>query len=473
MRILGPSLSELQKRSDEFETAVSKSLRVMGRYAAESLDNIAPSESDLIPVRAAWGRRVRDDLLPMIEQAWLESASDMWRKLQTAADRVDRDRRRAVAAPSAPQVAAATSVFSQALVAAPVPKVHTSAAEEYLASATNRMVGIGDQLWGHIRDQLYEGVQNGESLSDIQHRIRVTAPELSEGRAMVAARTEVIGASNRGSLAQIDSTGLGYFKEWIATGGPRTRAAHSAVDGTQVRNGETFTVDGYPMDGPHDPGAPAELVINCRCTLGYEIADEEFDIPLVAAADSEYDQTACIMAIPAKGDLVHSIGPNDKHATILYFGDRDKHEDPERMESSKELLQEALAATAADQEPFTATVTGIESLGDGDPPAQVWMLDSPDLQRLFNKILKINQEVQILYDGADATRYPEYTPHVTIGYGSPEIGTEKGLVSDDELSEAAAVSDISFDRLSLWWGNEHIDYQLGEKNAKTDDSANT
>jgi 2'-5' RNA ligase len=193
-----------------------------------------------------------------------------------------------------------------------------------------------------------------------------------------------------------------------------------------------------------------------------------------AGTEDDYDQTVSIMAVPAQDDPVHDIGPADKHATLLYFGDIPDHADPARMQGSKEWMQEVLGALAEKIPPFTADVTGVEPLGDDDPPAQVWLLDSPNLQDLFGGIRAADDEISELYDGADATRYPEYTPHVTIGYGddpeeeASETPDEEAQEGDDspppltpeDMAAARGVRTITFDRLSLWWGNEHIDFPL-------------
>lgn len=169
---------------------------------------------------------------------------------------------------------------------------------------------------------------------------------------------------------------------------------------------------------------------------------------MTAGAGDDYSDSVCIMAIPAAGDPVHDIGPEDKHATVLYFGDISDHDDPEAMAATKEPMLGMLLGVGQDMGPFSAKVIGVEPLGDSEPPAQVWMLDSPDLQALFLALREATPDA--IYDGADATRYPEYTPHVTIGYG----------VDDDDLAEAAGLRAIAFDRLSLWWGDEHIDVPL-------------
>lgn len=86
------------------------------------------------------------------------------------------------------------------------------------------------------------------------------------------ARTEAHGAVNAGQLAAArqnqDETGDRYFKRWVATEDPRTRASHRVADGQSVPLDEKFRVGGFMLDFPGDPIviAPHE-VINCRCTM--------------------------------------------------------------------------------------------------------------------------------------------------------------------------------------------------------------
>jgi 2'-5' RNA ligase len=201
---------------------------------------------------------------------------------------------------------------------------------------------------------------------------------------------------------------------------------------------------------------------------------EEFDALIQTfgvgqfAPGDDFSETVCIMAVPTEDDPVHGIGPEEKHATILYFGKMSESADPDRIRGSKALFQNVLKVAAEEVGPFTARVKGIEQLGDEG--AQVWMLESPELQRLFGEIPEIDSEIHSMYEDADVTRYPEYLPHVTIGYKRPdmevaETGTDDGgdgeYVSDDMMSDALAVKEIGFDRISLWWGREHIDFPLG------------
>lgn len=159
-------------------------------------------------------------------------------------------------------------------------------------------------------------------------------------------------------------------------------------------------------------------------------------------------RNVAIMAIPAEFDPVHKVGDEEKHCTILYFGNIDEHSEPERMAGAKEWMSIILECLAEKIPPFTADRTTIEQLGDDDPPAQVAMLDSPNLQDLYAGIRAADDEIADLYDGAEATRYPEYKPHVTLAYGD----VPDNVVEMDR--------DIAFDRLALWWGDERIEFPL-------------
>jgi hypothetical protein len=145
-----------------------------------------------------------------------------------------------------------------------------SNARNYLTTATNRLVGVGDASWAAIRDQLREGFIAGESIDKLQRRLREVS-SMSQRRARTIARTEVVGASNHGAMVGAASLpGLEpEYKTWLATFDGRTRPSHVNADGQRVLFEEPFTVGGYKMMHPHAYGAPAEEVVNCRCTVTF------------------------------------------------------------------------------------------------------------------------------------------------------------------------------------------------------------
>jgi len=127
-----------------------------------------------------------------------------------------------------------------------------------------------------IREQLTEGAQAGESISQLAKRIRHTFQVASDSRARTIARTEVISAYNGASDAVVRDYGPDVVggKEWIATRDARTREDHRVADGQVRAMHEAFIVGGAPMTYPGDPIAPAGEVVNCRCTIGYLTPEE-------------------------------------------------------------------------------------------------------------------------------------------------------------------------------------------------------
>lgn len=98
-------------------------------------------------------------------------------------------------------------------------------------------------------------------------------------RAETIARTESLRAVHQGNdlaFAQVIEDGMvqpdEVIREWIATGGTRTRDSHRAMDGQQRKVNEPFVSgNGYRLKYPGDIDAPASETINCRCVVGTRI----------------------------------------------------------------------------------------------------------------------------------------------------------------------------------------------------------
>jgi len=140
----------------------------------------------------------------------------------------------------------------------------------YQAAATNRLVGVGDAVWQDVRASVVDAVASGATNEDLLASIQdITG--FTEFRADTIGRTETIAAYNGGDMAgarALDEFGP-VEKEWMAESGPRTRESHADANGQTVPLDSPFMVGGYAMDRPHDPSAPAEEVVNCRCSVGF------------------------------------------------------------------------------------------------------------------------------------------------------------------------------------------------------------
>lgn len=205
---------------------------------------------------------------------------------------------------------------------------------------------------------------------------------------------------------------------------------------------------------------------NCRCTVLYHYpGDPGYPTDggaLAAAATPQEDDMAVdddkrtgvvLVALPADSDAVQDIGPEDKHATLIYFGNLDPEDDSYNAgltDEARVLIEQAAASVAAGEVPAgVESVEAVEALGDEG--AQVWMLGGDFLPGLRQDVLDADPALGPLMEAVE--QFPDYTPHVTIGY------SDEGLTEDDTTA-AAAVESITFDRLALWWAGDQTEWPL-------------
>ena len=130
-----------------------------------------------------------------------------------------------------------------------------------------------------IQNHIDEGTKKGLGINQIAANMRKTLPrEWKRGstwKARRIAQTEVLTASNTASFEAAGQTGYVMKKIWLtAPPGIAKTERHAAIPGlNEQKRGmdEPFDVGGVPMMHPGDPAGRAENVINCRCTLVYEI----------------------------------------------------------------------------------------------------------------------------------------------------------------------------------------------------------
>ena len=127
-----------------------------------------------------------------------------------------------------------------------------------------------------INDVLSQTVSEGLGAYETATRIRKGLIEegikYNQWRALRIARTEIMTASNIGSMEGAKATGEALEKFWIATYDSRTRDTHMVIEAQNPKMmNETFQVGMYNMQHPGDPAGGAEEVINCRCTIAYNV----------------------------------------------------------------------------------------------------------------------------------------------------------------------------------------------------------
>jgi len=110
-----------------------------------------------------------------------------------------------------------------------------------------------------LSKQLYQALENGETLNEIKGRVKETYKVRSGAEAIRIARTETGTVINKASIEAYKQSGIVNKKEWIATMDDRVRPEHAAADGQQVGLNERFAVGGDMKEAPDD--------INCRCAV--------------------------------------------------------------------------------------------------------------------------------------------------------------------------------------------------------------
>lgn len=130
----------------------------------------------------------------------------------------------------------------------------------------NKSNKINDTTYDALKNMLSEAYDNGWSISEVEKQIADIYKYAENIRTGTIARTEMLRAVNGGTLYGYQQGGV-TKKEWMASLDSNTRDTHAELNGEIVRVDEPFTRASFPMMFPGDPGAPAEEVINCRCTM--------------------------------------------------------------------------------------------------------------------------------------------------------------------------------------------------------------
>jgi HK97 family phage portal protein len=124
---------------------------------------------------------------------------------------------------------------------------------------------IAATLSGEFRELLGELANQGASIDQMAQAIADRFDAISEARARLIARTEVIAASNLGTLTAYRESGEVAAQEWLTARDERVRPSHQDMDGTVMPLGEPFRVgpNAARVRFPGDPEGPPEEIINC------------------------------------------------------------------------------------------------------------------------------------------------------------------------------------------------------------------
>jgi len=130
-----------------------------------------------------------------------------------------------------------------------------------------------------IKKLIQEGIDEGLSIVAITKNIKNLYENMSKNRAELIARTEIVSASNFGSLSGArqaeEQLNIKVNKIWIRTFDSRVRDAHArAGSHPPIALKDKFSVGGDLLEFPGDPNGSPENVIRCRCAIGYVRKEE-------------------------------------------------------------------------------------------------------------------------------------------------------------------------------------------------------
>lgn len=134
--------------------------------------------------------------------------------------------------------------------------------------------GINETTQDKLRNTLKEGYEAGEGIPELTERVEGIFKHLigdDPSRMRAIARTEIISASNFGSLEGYRQSGI-KKKGWLTAIDGRERDSHSEANGQEVDVDESFIVDGEELMVPGDPEGSPKNIVNCRCTI-YPVID--------------------------------------------------------------------------------------------------------------------------------------------------------------------------------------------------------
>ncbi|MCG3177497.1 MAG: hypothetical protein MOGMAGMI_02471 [Candidatus Omnitrophica bacterium] len=147
------------------------------------------------------------------------------------------------------------------------------------AAAADEVRYINETTRGFLRTAIADGLAAGETPIQIEKRIREafsqSEPDEADryaNRPRMIAETEIGAAYNHGSNAALEAAGM--TREWLWSGNPQD-TRHDGIDGQKRNPGEAFDVRGYAGQYPGDPSLPAGERVNCKCSVGAALEDDD------------------------------------------------------------------------------------------------------------------------------------------------------------------------------------------------------
>lgn len=254
--------AKLSKREDGFKGAMSAFFKGQRRRVLKALDENASKVTKAWADRTKAHQKAVEDTVRIIFD--IDAEKDLMAK---AADRHIRGTFFDFAVSTAQSVKPVFDFNLQdpvalAWIEAKKVKLVQEANDYTLEQVSDAVVdGVGQAVAG--------GFSDSETIQQIADRIDEVYKFAVEGRSERIARTEVISAANAGALDGMDKTGV-QKKSWLSSRDGKVRDSHQALEEVGpvgIREPFVSPVTGEKLQFPGDPAAPADEIVNCRCTV--------------------------------------------------------------------------------------------------------------------------------------------------------------------------------------------------------------
>jgi len=147
-----------------------------------------------------------------------------------------------------------------------------------------------------------------------------------------------------------------------------------------------------------------------------------------------------VALLPSASDPITAASSEPAHITMAWLGDA-----VDLSPESIAAIREAITAYAAEADgPITASVGERGTLGDDK--ADVVFVEGDGLAAYREGLVALAPVAEAV---AAVEQHPEWTPHVTLGYPETPAKTDY------------AGTEVVFDRLALWVGEEQEEFTLG------------
>jgi hypothetical protein len=137
-----------------------------------------------------------------------------------------------------------------------------------------KITSVRDTLVADLIKAIKESLGENATVIDLQnaiYNIVSKSQTFYKWQALRIARTETTSASGLSAIKTAEHSDLEMTKEWISVTDNRTRNDHRIENGQIVDLKDPFIMSsGVLMQYPGDPKAPANEVINCRCTVAFK-----------------------------------------------------------------------------------------------------------------------------------------------------------------------------------------------------------